>query len=145
MFIQNGVRTDNPLVGNDILLINKTGAASVKGTVVTASSSVDNACSKVQIDIPNPIGVIAEDDVPDGIAVRVITGGIGDVLFVGNTTRGHLARTCVTADSNATQGQAISEAIPTSPFATDKHFMEIGHVLESRTGAGLAKCLLHFN
>jgi len=42
-------------------------------------------------------------------------------------------------------GQAKSEAVPTSPFATDKHFSEIGHVLESRTGEGLAKVYLDFN
>ena len=42
-------------------------------------------------------------------------------------------------------GQALSEALAAPPFATDKHFYEIGHVLESRVGAGLAKCILHFN
>jgi len=29
--------------------------------------------------------------------------------------------------------------------ASDKHFAEVGHLLESRTGPGLAKTLIHFN
>ena len=49
------------------------------------------------------------------------------------------------SDTGEISGQALNEAVPTSPFATDKHFCEIGHVLETRTGAGLAKVNLHFN
>ncbi|KKL90587.1 hypothetical protein LCGC14_1903210 [marine sediment metagenome] len=47
-------------------------------------------------------------------------------------------------DTATTDDTAIS-LIPTSQFATDKHFMEIGHILENTGGAGLARTVLHFN
>lgn len=126
---------------------NKTGAASVKGEVVTVydATAVDQAVAKVVKNVPAAIGVFYESGVADGSETWVVVCGIADVYFVGSTTRGHLARTFVTADADYVTGQAKSEAFPTAPFATDKHFSEIGHVLESRTGAGLAKVNLHFN
>lgn len=128
-----------------INLINKTGGVSVKGTVVEPSSTIDLAVNKIQQGIPDPIGVIYEDGVADGELVKVVISGIADVLFIGSTTRHHFARGFVAAEAGFVAGKAISESIPTSPFATDKHFYEIGHVLESRDGAGLAKVMLHFN
>jgi hypothetical protein len=134
-----------PEGGFFVYLINDTGSASVKGTVVEPSSSVNNGCSKVVVDIPDAIGVIYDDGVPNGQPVRVVISGIADVYYIGNTTRKHLARTFIGADAGYVSGQALSEAVPTAPFASDKHFCEIGHLLESRTGAGLAKTILHFN
>jgi hypothetical protein len=134
--------------GLAVKMINKTGGVSVKGTVVDPyeAAAIDGAVRKIVKDIPDPIGVIYDDGIPDGQDVWVVVSGIADVYFVGNATRGHLARGFITADgASYVAGQALSEAVPTSPFATDKHFYEIGHVLESRTGAGLAKCILHFN
>ncbi len=128
-----------------VTLINKTGGVSVKGTVVCASSTTDLAVSKIAVDTPDPFGVIYEDGIADGQPVKVVVGGIADVLFIGNTTRKHLARGFITADAGYIAGYALSEQVPSSPFATDKHFYEIGHVLESRVGAGLAKVMLHFN
>jgi hypothetical protein len=129
-----------------VKLTNKTGAVSVKGEVVTAGSAANNSVTKIIVDIPNPIGVFWESGVADGTDAWVVVSGLADVYFVGNTTRGHLARGFLTADgASYVSGQVLSEAFPVSPFASDKHFYEIGHVLESRTGAGLAKCVLHFN
>ena len=137
-----------PEGGVAVKMTNKTGGASVKGEVVTvySSTSIDKAVSKIVVDIPAPIGAFYESGVADGSEVWVVISGIADVYFVGNTTRGHLARGFLTADGGSyVLGQALSEAVPSSPFASDKHFYEIGHVLESRTGAGLSKCVLHFN
>ena len=145
LFIDNGVRTDNPLKGNDIMLINATAAPSVKGQVITTSTTVAGGYRAVPLDIPIPVGIVAESGVPVGIPTRIITNGIADVLFVGSTTMNNFARTMLTADAGAAEGLAIAETSPTTPFATDKHFMEIGHVSETRTGAGLAKVILHFN
>lgn len=124
---------------------NRTGAVSVKGYVVTASSSYDNSVSLIVVDAPNPIGVIYESGIPDGGDVWVVVSGKAHIYFVGNTTRGNFARGFLSSDVGYVSGQALSEAYPTSPFASDKHFYEIGHVLESRTGAGLALTVLHFN
>jgi len=128
-----------------ISLINKTGAVSVKGTVVDANSALANSVKKILQDIPDAIGVIYEDGIADGSYVKVIVSGIADVYFIGNTTIGHLARTFVAGDGDFVTGQAKSEAVPSTPFVSDEHFCEIGHVIEARTGAGLAKTVLHFN
>lgn len=128
-----------------VKLTNKTGGASVKGEVVMPYDTTNLAVAKIVKNEPDPIGVFYESGVADGAEAWIVVAGIADVYFIGNTTRGHLARGFITADAGYVIGQALSEAIPTSPFATDKHFYEIGHVLESRTGAGLAKCVLHFN
>lgn len=135
-----------PEGGFAILVTNKTGAASVKGEVVTPGSAVNNSVIKIVKDVPNPVGVFYESGIADGAEAWVVISGIADVYFVGNTAAGNLARGFLTADgASYVAGQAIAEAVPTPPFSSDKHFYEIGHVLESRTGAGLAKTVLHFN
>ena len=137
-----------PEGGLAIKMINKTGGASVKGTVVTPydDTAIDRAVEKIVVDIPNPIGVVWNNDVPDGSLVWIVISGRAYVYFVGNTTRGHIARGFLTADGGSyVIGQALSEQVPVSPFASDKHFYEIGHVLESVTGPGLALVNLHFN
>jgi len=132
--------------GYGVMLTNSTGSPSVKGSVVCASSSVDEGFSLIVKDVPDPFGVVYEDGIADGTQCLVIISGIAQVYFVGNATRGHIARGFLTADgASYVPGQALSESVPTSPFAADKHFFEIGHVIQSRTGAGLAKCILHFN
>jgi len=128
-----------------VTLINKTGAPSVKGEVVCASNTTNNAVRKIVIDQPDPIGVFLDSGVPDGQMARVIFSGVAEVYFIGSTTRGHLARGFVTGDAGYVSGQALSEAVPSPPFASDKHWYELGHLLESRTGAGLARCVIHFN
>lgn len=130
-----------------IQLTNKTGGASIKGYAVHANSGQDNSVIYTTTDVPDPIGVFYESGIADGSEAWVVIAGIADVYFDSNgSTRGHLARGYITADGGSpTDGQVLSEAVPSSPFASDKHFYEVGHVLESRVGAGLAKCVLHFN
>lgn len=135
-----------PEGGLAVLLTNKTGGASVKGELVTSYALTDNAVSKIVVDVPNPIGCFYESGIADGSEAWIVIAGIAEIYFVGNTTRGHIARGFLTADgASYVIGQALSEAIPGSPFSVDKHFYEIGHVLESRVGAGLAKVVMHFN
>ena len=131
--------------GLAIKLTNKTGAASIEGYVVTASDTTDNAVMLVPVQDPDAIGVFLESDVADGDEAWVVISGIAEVYFSNAPTKGYLARTGLTADTGEVSGQALSEAIPTSPFATDKHFCEIGHILETKSEAGLAKVVLHFN
>jgi len=131
--------------GYAIRLTNKTGADSVKGYVVDASSTNDNAVQLVVDGVPDAFGIIYEDGIADGSEVWVVTSGIADVYYIGSTVRKDLARTFISAEAGYVAGQAMSEPFPAPPFASDKHFCEIGHVIESRTGAGLAKTLIHFN
>lgn len=132
--------------GFAVFLLNKTGAVSIKGEVVTPNGATQLSVKKITVDIPAPIGVFLESGIPDGSGAWVVIGGIADVYFVGNTTAGQFARGFLTADGGSyVTGRALCESVPTSPFASDKHFYEIGHVLETRVGAGLAKCVVHFN
>jgi len=131
--------------GYMVRMTNRTGGTSVKGEVVCASSSYNSAVAKIVQNVPDPIGCFYESGIADGAEAWVVVSGRAQVYFIGNTTHGHLARGFVTSDSGYVTGQALSEAVPSSPFATDKHFYEIGHVIESRTGAGLAWTMLHFN
>jgi hypothetical protein len=135
----------SPEGGVMVRLTNKTGAASVKGYVVTNSATTANAVTLAVDGEPDAFGVFYTAGVADGSEAWVVVSGIADVYFIGSTTLGHLARTFIAGEAGYVSGQAVSEAIPTAPFATDKHFCEIGHLLESRVGAGLAKCVLHFN
>lgn len=128
-----------------VKLINKTGEASVIGTVVQADSTVNKGCSKIVKDVPTPIGVIHEEGIPDGQPVWVCIWGVCDVLYTNAAVRGQFARGFLTSDgASYVAGKALCEAAPTSPFASDKHFYEIGHVLETTAGAGLASTVLHF-
>jgi hypothetical protein len=125
--------------------INDTGAPSVKGTLVR-NSTAELGVSRIVVDIPNVIGAIYDDGIPDGEPVRVVVAGIAECLFIGNTLAGQFARGFLTADgAGYISGYGLAEAFPTSPFASDKHFYEFGHILTSRVGAGLAKVNLHFN
>lgn len=131
--------------GLAVKLTNKTGAASVKGYLVSAASTANSGVILTPVGTPDCIGVCYEAGVAADAEMWVVVSGIAEVYFWASTVRGHLARVGWDTDTGEAAGQAISEPIPTTPFATDKHFGEIGHVIETRTGAGLAKCVLHFN
>lgn len=132
--------------GLAIRMTNKTGAPSVKGEVVRSNSGQNNSVIKIVVDVPDSIGVFLDSGVPDGAEAWIVISGIAEVYFIGSTVRGQFARGFLTADgASYVIGQVLAEAVPTSPFATDKHFYELGHILESRTGAGLAKVNLHHN
>jgi hypothetical protein len=124
---------------------NKTGAASIKGYMVSSHDTIDDSVRVTPINDFDIIGVFLDTGVPDGQLAWVVVAGRAYVYFFATTTLGGYVRNGVTADTGEVAGQAIAEALPTSPFATDKHFMEIGHCLEVRTGAGLALVNIHFN
>lgn len=132
-----------PEGGTYIWMINKTGAASIKGYIVQPAASTDNgAVYTIDGDI-DPIGVVYDAGVADGSLMRVVVSGIAEVYYGTAVVRGTFSRVAVAADSVAS-GQAVNEPLPSSPFATDKHFQEIGHPIESKA-SGLAKTVLHFN
>lgn len=137
---------------NKTVMITDIGGIAVKYTAgenLTAGDVVRvtgvNTVSKIVVNVPDPIGVVYATGL-SGAEVLVVITGVANVYFIGNTTAGQFARGFLTADGGSyVTGQAICEAVPTAPFASDKHFYEIGHVLETRVGAGLAKVNIHFN
>lgn len=133
-----------PEGGMAVELINKTGADSIKGYIVEPSSTVDNAVKYTDNGDVDPIGVVYSDGVADGGKILVVFSGLAEVYYGTAVTRATFSRVPVAADG-VSAGQAVNEALPSPPFATDKHFQEIGHPIESRGTPGLAKTILHFN
>jgi hypothetical protein len=122
-------------------LTNRTGAATVKGTLVEASTSYDMAFAVNDANGDHPIGVVYEAGVANGSDAWVWSvGAICQVLLVNSTaaTRGYWAQ------AGSVAGRAdITNANPNS----STHWGEIGHCLESKTAGTnvLAKITLHFN
>jgi len=133
--------------GIAVRLTNKTGANSVKGTVVVADNAVDNSFDFSIADEVQPIGVLYEDGIADGEEVFVVVVGIADVLLEDGTasTRGNWVRT---SENDAGRADATNAAPPGGGIPElDIHMAEIGHCLESQSSGTdvLAKCVLHFN
>jgi len=136
---------NTPIGGLAVKLVNRSGAASIKGHLVDISPSYDESVRLCPVEVPDCIGVFLDSGIPDGEEAWVVISGVAEVYFFASTIRGHFARIGWGSDTGEVAGQAIAEAIPSPPLSTDKHFGEIGHVLTTRTGPGLAKVVLHFN
>ena len=130
--------------GLAVSFINKTGAPSIKGYIVEASSGTDNGIQYTSDDDIDPMGIVYNAGIADGQPVWIVVSGIAEVFYGTTVTRATFSRVPVVADGLAS-GQAVNEALPVPPFATDKHFQEIGHPIESIGAPGLAKTVLHFN
>ena len=131
--------------GYAIKITNRTGETSVKGKVVSTSPDYDNAVRLCPVDSPAPVGVIYEDGIANGSEMWVVVSGIAEVLFVNNVERNWLGRVCRSDDSSYEDGKGWGEVLPTAPFATDKHFQEFSHILETKTAGNLTKVILHYN
>ena len=119
---------------------NNTGATSVLGTIVVASTAVSNAVSIAPASTQMPIGVIAESGVANGSPVKVVTYGKAYVLLKDgeSATMGYW---CGVSD---TAGRMYQQS--TVPATTD-HNREIGHSLAT-TSSGtdvLSLIQMHFN
>jgi uncharacterized membrane protein YqaE (UPF0057 family) len=123
--------------GFAIKAVNATGAPSVRGEIVTPTAG---GMTKIVVNVPNPVGVWLEDGVANGAEGWVVQSGRAFVKFISPPTAGYLARGFVSGDSGYVPGRALSEPFPSPPFATDKHFYEIAHVIDSN-----GYCNLHFN
>jgi hypothetical protein len=131
-----------PIGGIAIKLTNKTGANSVAGGLVVASTGTDDAVMTGGTLEDETIGVFLEDGVSDGSEAWVVVSGIADVLFDDNvgTTRGYWC------SAGTTAGTANISATVTPA----RHFEEIGHCIETVAAGGIgtnikARCVLHFN
>lgn len=123
---------------------NQTGEVSVKGKLIEPSTTTDMAVQLIGLDDPDPIGVIFSSGIAVGKPILIVFSGLAEVLFGNTPTRAYFARNAQTGDGIAA-GLAIAEPLPSPPFATDKHFLEIGHIMETKGAPGLAFVNLHFN
>jgi hypothetical protein len=136
-----------PEGGFAIRLVNDTGAASIKGTLVDASAVVDSAARVCEASDNDVIGSVYENGVAVGELMWVVTGGIADVLLKDGTAavRQNWAMTSDVAgraditNADPPAGGLINEL--------NQHFNEIGHCLESKLAGTnvLARILMHFN
>lgn len=120
--------------------INTTGI-SVKGTIVVASTTTNNAVDIAPIGSIMPIGVIYEDKVPNGSPVKVVVYGKAEVLLEDSqsATTGYWCSV-----SNTVAGRMLQQ--PSEPTDTN-HNREIGHSLQTVDSGTdvLALIQLHFN
>ena len=133
---------NTPEGGVAVKLTNKTGAASVKGTLVSASTTTDNAFA-LQSNEFDCFGVVYEAGIADGSACWVVVSGIAELLMKDTVAavRGYIA---ISADMD---GRATCIAVPTATPTSDTHWKEIGHLIESKTAGTsvIAKAIIHFN
>lgn len=120
--------------------INNTGATSVKGTIVVASTSVDNAVMIAPADTVMPIGVIYESGIAINSPVKVIVYGKAEVLLKNTIASVH----GYWAGVSDVAGRMYQVA--TAPSTTE-HNREIGYSLQSVAGGTdvLAMVQIHFN
>lgn len=139
----NGNSTMTPEGGFAIKLTNKTGANSVKGTMVKTSTGTDNAFQTTAVNDFEPVGVVYEAGIADGSPCWVVVGGIAEVLLQDAlaSTRGNWVRTSITQAGRADASNAVA------PGLVLTHFAEIGHCLESKVAGTniMCKIVMHFN
>jgi len=130
--------------GFQIKMNNKTGGATVKGTLVSASSSTSNAFI-AQSSGYDTFGIVYEAGINDGSEAWIwVTGSVAEVLWKDNTasTMGNVAL------GDDTDGRAYDVAVPSGNPVVAEHFREIGHVLETQANNltdSLVLVHLHFN
>lgn len=127
-----------------VKMINRTGGASVKGTLVSASTTADREAI-LQTNEFDMIGVVQQAGVAEAGEMWVWTvGSVCQVLYK-DTVAAVRGNILLAADTN---GRAIDAANPGGGLpGTDTHFKECGHVMESKNAGTnvLALCSIHFN
>ena len=133
--------------GFAIKLTNKTGSNTVKGQLVQANTTTNDAVKLTGIDEEETIGVFLDSGITANAEAWIVISGIADVAMQDNTTatRGNWVRSSITEAGYAD----ATNSTPPSPAAFS-HFNEIGNCIETVTATGggthvLARCVLHFN
>lgn len=131
-------KSGNSVIGGFcIKLTNKTGGNTIAGQLVIASTGTADAFATAGVSSDGIIGIILEAGVADGSEAWIVVSGIADVLIdAGGSTIGD--RMIASATAGSADVWNVGGAVAT-------HFLEIGHCIETRAGAGLARCVLHFN
>ena len=125
--------------GSAVKLTNKTGGNTVAGQLVApySATAVDDAFKIAAANSDEVFGIVLDAGIADGSEAWIVVSGIADVLMdAGGSARGDRIISSATAGSADVWN--VGGAVAT-------HFLEIGHCIETRAGAGLARCILHFN
>lgn len=126
--------------GIAIRLTNRTGGNTVKGTVVSLSSSYDNAVMSSPGDSRFPCGVMYENGVSDGSECWVVVYGRAQVLLKDGVAGVH--GYWLGVSDTAGRADCISD-----PGSQTIHDREIGHCMESVSSGTnvLVYGILHYN
>ena len=130
--------------GTAVKMINRTGHTSVKGELVSCSTTADREVI-LQANEYDAIGVVQEAGVIEGAEMWVWMPGSVCLVLAKNGTAFVRGNILVAAD---TDGRATNVTNPGSGLpAVDIHFKECGHVMESKDAGTnvLVMCILHFN
>lgn len=125
-------------------LVNRTGGASVKGTLVSCSTAAAMEAVK-QTNEYDTIGVVQEAGVAEGSEMWVWGPGSMCQVLAKNGVAFTYGNILIAAD---TDGRANNLSNPGGGLpGTDTHFKECGHVWESKAAGTdvLVLCELHFN
>ena len=132
--------------GMQLKLVNKTGASSVKGTIVEASTTTASAFSVVGAGGVDTIAIVYEAGIADGSSAWCwMPGSLCQVLLQDSTaaTRGYWVKV---SDTVAGRADATNAAPPGGTIAAlEDHFSEVGQSAESKTAGTNVLCLLHFH
>ncbi len=125
--------------GLAVLMTNKTGGNTVAGQLIApySATAVDDAFKTAAANSDEVFGIVLVAGIADGSVAWVVVSGMADVLIDGGgSARGDRLISSATAGSADVWN--VGGAVAT-------HFLEIGHCIETRVGAGLARAVLHFN
>ncbi|MFZ4463772.1 MAG: hypothetical protein ACOYN5_07980 [Bacteroidales bacterium] len=127
-----------------IKVVNRTGETSVKGKLVSASTTADNEVV-LQANEFDTFGVIQQGGVAQGSEMWIWSvGSICQVMFKDGVSVAH-GEICIAAD---TDGRADRLTNPGSGLpGVETHFKECGHILQTVTAGTniLALTTIHFN
>ncbi len=134
------------LAGIALKHINKTGVASVKGTIVEASTTTDDAFQVSGANGNHSIGVVYEDGVADGDECWIIIYGVADVLLKDTTLSAH-GNWVFVSDVAGRADATLADPTAGGVAQLDQHMREVGHCLESKAADTdvLARVCIHFN
>ena len=124
-----------PEGGFAVRLTNKSGAATVKGTIVSIKAGGDGEFELTPVNATHCLGVVETDAVVDGGSAFVTVAGIAPVLMKNNSTAGHICRIPLTDDDDEAAGYAMDAAQSSSASV-----YKIGDVLETKNANTL--CLV---
>jgi len=145
VFIRMGERAITPEGGEARRILNKTGSASVKGTVVGISTVTDESFVVAPANSPQQIGVVYESGVADGSYCWVVTDGRAQVLLKDSTssTRGNFVK--VSDDTAGRADATLSDPPAGDTGALEDHMTEVGHALESKSGGTNVLCFIEIH
>ncbi len=124
--------------GLAVLMTNKSGTT-VAGQLVEvySATAIDDAFKTAVGSSDAVFGIVLVGGIADGSEAWVVVSGIADVLMDGGGS-GRGDRIISSSTAGSADVWNVGGAVAT-------HFLEIGHSIETRTGAGLARVVLHFN